>query len=366
MAALKNAVANKNILKLRTEEIWADNTRNFRHSWKYRVEPKASYDPAKDAPGFYESIVENGVQVNIEVAQLATDQVDAIERAFGIRPKYRVIRGHRRFKAVTLARENIPGMFDLLTCVVYTGLSEQEEIALMFDHNGVEPLDEFEVYKAIVSLYGTGKSQEKIAGLVGQNRQYVQDRIYMHELPIVIRAEFEKRFTPLADGKLPKKNVDYIYHPWSDVDKLHTRLNADVAAGVDPESAESQTMLYWAEIANKTKGSGNGPNVKSLSKKDMDARKGFIKGCDALEVAHAFYNGEGGSIENAASQYRALESQAALVPGLKSQVADLTDQVAGLTTLLDEKEAEILRLSALVPTNGHVGVNELVTVGTGA
>lgn len=339
-------MATKKIQDVTVDRIWMDADRNFRSAWKYKVEPKPDFDPEKDAPGFYEDIVLNGVRTNIEIAKLSPDQQDRIERKYGVRPDYRVIRGHRRFTAVTLARKANADLFRKLTCVVYEGLSESEEIALMYDHGGIEQLDELEVYRAIVKLFGAGHSQERVAQLIGMKRGYVQDRIYLWDLPQSVKDEYEKRFRPLADGKSPVKGKDYISFTWADVDKLHVCYNADTEDGVDPSAPESQTMVLWSSIRDRKKDSP-GPNVKSMSKKDMDDRKGFIKGCEALETAHAFYNGEGGNLQEAAEQYRLLQETASEVPGLRAEVSGLKQQVKDLTVLLDERNAELSALRAV-------------------
>lgn len=359
----------KYIKEIDPATIFADKDRNFRHSWKYKVQPLEKFDANNDVPGFFEDIVLNGVQTNIVIVKLTNDQIDKIERVHGIRPLYRVVRGHRRLTAVMLARSQNAGLFVKLTCEIHEGLSEADEVAMMFDDKGVEHLDEFEIYKAIIRLYGTGRSHEMIGTLIGQERNYTQRRVYMWELPQVIKDEYEKRFTPVtgADGVVrnPKKGEDYIYFPWGEVDKLHVLRNQDVNGGVDPDAPESKTMEYWMTLVGKVKPAPGSSNVTALSKKKMDERKGFIRGCEALETAHAFYSGEGGNLAEAAEQYKALESQASLVPALKSRVADLETQVSELTILLDQKEAEILELAAGgVPTpvhvNGHGSLDDVL------
>lgn len=50
--------------------------------------------------------------------------------------------------------------------------------------------------------------------------------------------------------------------------------------------------------------------VVALTRKQMQDRRGYIQGCEALEVAHSFYNGDGGDIAHAAEMYRAMEVRA--------------------------------------------------------
>ena len=93
---------------VKVAEVFMDYERNVRQAWKYRVEPKKNFNETKDAPGFYEDIMLRGVQVAPEITELTEDQINRIEAKHGIRPKYRIVRGHRRFKALQMIREAHP------------------------------------------------------------------------------------------------------------------------------------------------------------------------------------------------------------------------------------------------------------------
>lgn len=328
-------------------KIFADFGRNWRHAWKYKVTPKVNFNPEKDTPGFYEDIVINGIQTAIEVALLTEDQKDKIEKEFGVRPDYRVIRGHRRFKAATIARESDPTLFAELNCIVYKGLTEKEEFQLMFDSSGIEPLDDYEIYRGIKKLYyGSALSQEAIGVRTGTSRNFVQDRIYIAECPPAVEAEYLKRFTPLPDGSMPVKGKDYVFFPFSKLDKLHQAWNADKEAKIPADSPASQFRKLWEEIITKTEGGGKaGTAKKALTKVVMDSRSGIVSGCEPLEEAHRFYNGEGGDLSKAADEYKAVFNTATRVPALESEINALKSQVNDLLLLLQEKNDEIALLT---------------------
>ncbi len=357
-------MAKKSLQDISPDRIYADTGRNFRHEWKYRVEPKPNFNPETDSLGFYEDIVINGVLVNIEIAKLPDDRKDAIEKLTGTRYDFIVLRGHRRFKAVCLARQSDPGLFKKLTCVVHEGMSASEELAYMFDDKGVEHLDEYERHNAIVRLYASGKGQREIERITGLERNFVQDMVHIADLPDVVRVEYEKRFTPVG-GKPAVKWTHFVPITRSSFADLHKAWNTDRDAKIAADSPEGAFCKLWTEISTKKVGGDGTPPKKSLTKKEMDERQGFIAGCEALEEAHRFYSNEGGNIQAAAEQYRSLERQAGTVPALESKIVSLEEQVANLLQLVDEKDAELAALQAanLVPTNGkHQVGSDLMNV----
>lgn len=337
-------MAKQTIKSIPSRNIFADYGRNVRMASKYRVEPKADFDPEKDTPGFYEDILQRGVQVNIEVAELTDDQVSRVlskmddatrARYAGITPLYRVIRGHRRFKAVEMINANHANLIKDLTCVVYRGLTENEEIQLMVDHTGVEPLNDYEMFLAVKRLFGTNLSQEGIGTQLGMSRGPVQKRIWMMEMPEVVADNYRKRFEPNT-----VKGKDYVYFTDKDVEKLHKAWGEDNDAGIPHNSDASAFLRVWGELEGKTATDPIKPK-KALSLNDMEKRSGLVKGREALEVAHKFYANDGGNIVEAVEIYDALTAKAASVEGYKIQVASLNARVA-------ELEAEVSRLTSEV------------------
>lgn len=361
MAKAKVTVTSKTVLRdIPVTRIFADFVRNWRHAWKYRIVPKETYIAGQDAPGFFEDVCENGVKTHLIVSELSPDAKAQVLADFGVDADYRVLCGHRRFKCVGMANERVPGMFTVLTCEVHTGLTLLEEFAIMYDENGKEPLDEYEKFNAVATFFRKGKGQAEIIRMTGLERNLVQDMCHIAQLPEVARREYEKRFTPIVtDGKevMPKKWDHYVPFNRTQIEELFKATNMDNDAKISHDDPASAFGKKWKEISTRTVPSGAGRDTKkALTRAAMDERKGFIAGCEALEDLHDAYNGNGNDIDNAVNKYRALERRAGLVDGLQSQVSDLTEQVAGLTALLNEKEEELLALHAshavAAPTNG--------------
>lgn len=328
-------------------DIYADYGRNVRQTWKYRVEPKKDFNPEdkKAVPGFYEDILMAGVRVPITVSELEPNQIDRLEKKIGRRVKFRVIRGHRRFKAVEMVLELNPGIkgFEELTCEVFSGLSEADEIVMMCDHSGTEPLNEFEEFCSVERLYGTALSQEAIGLQIGRSRAWVQDRIYVLELTRFlpeIRDAYSKRFEPEA-----KKFVNgYVPFTMKDVDQLHKAWTEDTKAGIPADSPSSKTAALWRALREQKQPEATAP--KALGRDKMDKLSGFIKGREALELMEMVYNGTGGNIMAATEAYDALVTKAGLVPALQSEVAALKAQIADLNRLVAEKDSEIVSLKS--------------------
>ncbi len=326
---------------LDTKFIWADFDRNVRHAWKYKVEPKENFDPAKDLPGFFEDVFYNGVKVNIEVSELTEKQIDAIMRKhpeLTVRPKYRVVRGNRRWKAVLLAKSMVADIFQTLTCVVYRGLSESDEIKLMCDHTGIEKLDDFEVFTSVERLNGTDLTQAEIGHHVGKTRAWTQDRIYLidiiRDIP-EIRVAYEEKFRPKA---VPFKN-GYVPFTWEDVDVMHKAQSADQAAGIKVDHPDSTLAKEWRRLSEQKDSPTK--DKKAMTRKELDKKEGHIKGREVLELAHSFYNGDGGNILDAVELYDSLVATAALVPGLKAEVDAHLSTIAAKDAIIADLNAHL-------------------------
>lgn len=337
-------MAEKTTEMVPTRLIAADYGRNVRQPWKYKVVPKENFDAAKDVPGFYEDIFLNGVRNDIEVARLTEDQGLALQKKLGLSfvPQFRVIRGHRRFKAVQMIREKFPEMFEQLRCDVYTGLTEKAEIVMMCDHSGTEPLNEFEEYLSVERLFGTGLSQEAIGTQIGRGRAWVQDRIYILELSNYIPGFKDNYSTSFEPDK--KAGEHYVKFTMKNVDELHKLWGEDTALGIPFEDPRSKTAARWKEIATKT--DKTPPATKALTRAEMDKRSGLLKGREALEIAHGFYNGDGRQIMDAIDLYDALVASANKVPGLEAVILEHEETIKSLRIQLEEAKASAAEMVA--------------------
>lgn len=155
-----------------------------------------------------------------------------------------VLCGNRRMEAIETIFANEPELFAKLfptgevPCIVYTGLTEEQEAIIRIDHTGDEdrvPLDDWGYFLAIRQLVRAGyDTQAGIAEKIGwfkkdaktgenvPNRSKVQQRVNLCQLPGFVQAEFER----YATGGAGASNVR-----WSDVAGLFKSFNEDYKAG---------------------------------------------------------------------------------------------------------------------------------------
>lgn len=240
----------------------------------YRADNVRS-DACKRIPDMVASIKLNGFKVNHPlVVSLKAD-------GRGL-----VLCGNRRTEAVEHLRDNDPDAFKAalpggkIPCVIYTGLTEEEEIVLRIDHGPQEdrvPLDEWSEFLAIKQLLRAfpGESQAKIAEKLGimnkkgknagqPNRPYVQVRVNLARLPGFIQDEFQKLCTAGKDASPVR---------WSDVKDLYTAFNAEFATY--PEGDGPQLRTAWEKIMNpapKPEATEDGKKPAALSPDGAKAR----------------------------------------------------------------------------------------------
>lgn len=197
-----------------------------------------------------------------------------------------VLCGNRRTKGLMHLAEHEPDAFKAalsggkVPCVVYTGLSVEEEIILRIDHGPQEdrvPLDEWSEFLAIKQLLRAfpGESQSKIAEKLGiinkkgknagqPNRPYVQVRVNLARLPGFVQDEFKKLCTAGKDATPVR---------WSDIKDLYTAFNAEFAAHPDGDGLQLRTA--WEKIMNpapKETPADDGKKPAALSPDQAKAR----------------------------------------------------------------------------------------------
>lgn len=244
----------------------------------YRADNVRS-DACKRIPDMVASIKLNGFKVNHPlVVSLKAD-------GRGL-----VLCGNRRTEAVEHLRDNDPDAFKAalpggkIPCVIYTGLTEEEEIVLRIDHGPQEdrvPLDEWSEFLAIKQLLRAfpGESQAKIAEKLGiinrkgknagqANRPYVQVRVNLARLPGFIQDEFQK----LCIGGKDATPVR-----WSDVKDLYTAFNAEFATY--PEGDGPQLRTAWEKIINPAPKETPATDEKKPAALSPDSAKARAQAC---------------------------------------------------------------------------------------
>lgn len=334
--------------------IFSDFDRNFR-------DPELEYvdcQPTKDFDmeeylkgnaklGFFEDVFINGVITPIWVAALTSDQKLVVKAKTGRDCDYRTIRGHRRAYTVGLINDKFPGKITSVDCDVYYGLSLEEELELMTDHSPTkreQPLTELGMFRAVVNLYGSGLSQEKIAQLLGQKRGWSMRRIWLHQMGV--NTPLEKDFLASFDPKREKGT--YVSVPMSKVDELHKAYSEDSEANRDPMADGSKFREKYDSFRETGKPSVSEP--KSQTRKAILERQSFVKGRPALEEALKFASNDGGNLADAAKMYDRLMEKAGLAESLQSELSAVKATAESLRTELDTVRVEADTLRAELDT----------------
>ena len=313
--------------------IFADFGRNFR-------DPLVDYSSCLPTPGYnnelylagtqkrglYESLFYEGLKVPIWVAELTPIQVEAIQarekRPAGFEYKYRVIRGHRRMRALMEIEKNHPGRIETVECDVYSGLSEAEEWELLTDHGDTEReegLSELGEYRAVCNLFAAGFGQEKIANMFGQTRGFSQRRLWIHKMGT--NTPIEEHYLKRLYGRKEDEGT-FVTFPMSVVDKLGPAWTADGEAGLDPMHPDATFRKLWDKLAE----TGRTPKgEKSLTRKELDERSAFVQGRPALVELLNFAANKGGNVAEAARQYDVVAEKAARVDALSAELAATTE-----------------------------------------
>jgi hypothetical protein len=322
-------VVKHRIIRAPVEEIYADFERNFRDPLLDYASclPTEGYDHATFLAGdmrqgFFEDIYYNGVQKSIVVVVLTASQAEDIFRKTGRRYKYRVVQGHRRFWTVEEINRRFPGHIAELDLDAYSGLSELAEWEMLSDHGGTrseEELSELGQYRAVVTLYAAGFSQERIAQVFGQKRGWSMRRIWIHLMGTntPIERHYVGRFHPDTAKEV------YVF-PISDVDKLHRAWTSDTEANVDPMASDAAFARLW----NSYEGTGRQPKEeKSLTRKQLDERAAFVAGRPALEEFLRYASGRGGNSKTAAEMYDKVAEKAARSETLATEAEELASKL---------------------------------------
>lgn len=337
------------LLTVSVSEVFADYDRNFRDPvLDYSgCLPTEGYDHDKflagnAKQGLFESILYNGVITPIWVAVLTASQIEEVFNRTGIRYKYRVIRGHKRFRTVSEINTRFPGKIAELTVDAYSGLSDLEEWEKLADHGETqreEPLSELGEFRAVVNLFAAGFSQERIANMFGQKRGWSMRRVWVHQCGVNTPTErhYIMRFDPNA-----KKGTYYSF-PLSAMDSLHKAWKADTDEGKDPMAEGSAFLKLWENYAE----TGKPPTEeKALTRKAIDERASFVKGRPALEEMVKFASGRGGNAKSAAEMYDRLAGKAEEAETLRAELESANVKIGDLTARLESAESAVSALTA--------------------
>lgn len=261
------------VRNVKADEVYADYSRNFRMAESYgECLPISGFNPEKQKPNLYEDIKANGISTPLALAELSSDEAERISAIVGRKIRYRIVRGHRRFRCVENVRKDNPHMFIEIPAMVYKNLSGADEFRLMADHAHVKGLNEYELFDAIKKLaLNTNLSEEAIGHQVGRSRGYVQRRKWIMNLPPCVEENFRAKFLKDDQGK----PVPHTAFTDGDLQKLYAAQGRDKEAGREPLSEGSEFANLWNNLENT--GRAAPPEPKAWTRKDMLGKLEWIK-----------------------------------------------------------------------------------------
>lgn len=254
--------------RVRLDRVFNDKSRNPRMPSNYKTDPIKDFDPEKNKAGLYEMIDAEGILVPPAVSRLSPERKAALKAARGIDADVITIWGHRRIDVATKIHAVDPKRFETVDMIVYEGLTEADEIKMLMDHEGVEGLNEFELFSAILSLkLNTSMSEEQIGIHVGKSRGFVQRRLWIAALPAMVQENYRKKFERDEEGNVPP-HVPITDKNLVALNKAATADRTDTPdhPKVDPASPGSQFMTAWDKLVK------NGevePPVKAKSRAEI-------------------------------------------------------------------------------------------------
>ncbi len=152
-----------------------------------------------DVAELAQDIAKHGLQFPITV-QPGRD-VDG-ELPYGY--QYRIVAGHRRFKAFEVLNRTEEG-FHEVPCMVKNGLTEIEARVLNLGENiKRKALNILQEAKAIQKLYEAGVPREQVAVLLSKSSGWVQNRYCLLSLPEEIQQE-------CANGMINQQQIKQLY-----------------------------------------------------------------------------------------------------------------------------------------------------------
>lgn len=289
----------------KTDETYADYSRNFRMANSYaECEPIKAFNPEKHKPNLYEDIKLEGIQTPLALVELSKEESEELSAKIGRTIKFRVIRGHRRFRCIERIRSESPHMLETFPAQVHSGLSRDDEYNLMVDHAHVKGLNDYELFDAIRKLAtNTRLSEEQIGHKVGRSRGYVQRRKWIMSLPHIVEENYRKRFNTDEEGK----PLAYTNFTDGDLVKLNTAANVDREAGIEPGSDGSAFGKVWNVL--ETNGSTKILEIKAMSRKEILEKVQYFKDPIIKHIMRAIA-GDPVNLSDAVDMLEALRLQA--------------------------------------------------------
>lgn len=282
-----------------------------------------------------------------------------------------VLCGNRRTEGIETIAANEPDLFAKLfpsgciPCVVYNDLTEEQEALLRIDHGADEdrvPLDEFGEFLAIRQLVRAGYDTqagiaekmgwyklEKKSGLTVPNRQKVQPRVNLAQLPQFVQDEMQRyceepsqsnlRWSHIA-GLYKAFNEEFRNHPNGDgpifTDAWKTALKGKETTGtgipvrpITPADAEKRAKLVGSRNLRDALMTFAGVGTVSLS--DVDNAIVRAEAAEATLSEIAAYMGP--------ADFAELVSEAAA--HAKAELAESTDSADSSADAEDLEETEV-------------------------
>lgn len=291
---------------VKADEVFADYSRNFRMESSYgECEPIQGFNPEKDKPNLYEDIKTEGIHTPLLLVTLDQEESERLSAVAGRKIKYRVLRGHRRYRVVENIRRDFPHLLETIPANIYSGLSNADEIKLMVDGVHIKSFNEYELFDAIRKLVlNTNMSEEQIGLQIGYKRGYVQRRKWIMKLPTCVEQEWKKRFEKDAEGNA----IPCVKFTDPDLVELYKAFGRDEEAGRDADRPGSEFRNAWERLVDKGTLKGNEP--KAWTRKDMLEKLQWIKD-PIIKIVIQACAGEAVKLTDAEAQILALRNRLA-------------------------------------------------------
>ena len=313
--------------------IFWDEARNVRLKSAYDTEPIPNFDPSRHKPGLYESINLEGLKVPLTVAELDKATAEKLSAQVGHEILYRGVCGHRRSRVIATIRKGDPSRFETVPAIVWTGLTEREELQHLVDQGHVKTLNDFEQYLAVKRLLYSGLTEDQAAAQIGKSRGFVQRRRWIAAMPAVVEQEYQKRY----DTSMQKEGETYVSLTDTVLQDLYKAHTADTNAGIDPAKDGSSFMEAWKKLASA---GAPAKDPKSRSRKELLDFAAMVKEPIVAIVLRFAANESTANLNEAAD----------LATSLRSVVESSTVEIAKLKLEIEDLQKQLR--DATKPTNG--------------
>jgi hypothetical protein len=295
------------------DSIFAENDRNVRMD---------EYMQADYGSSLCQNIEDNGFRIDKPLT------VAEIVDANGGPTRYRVIQGHRRFRAAKALNAKKPNTITEIPCLVFRGLTVQEEMKMLVDQVEVKMLNSFEQYLVVKRLLMAGYSEPQIMAIGQFSRGFVQKRKQIASLPPCVEKAWHEKSLPKSKSFFPNLTD-------AQIGNLYTAFMKDVSADISPEDPESGFKKLWD---GWMEGKPTSDKPKAMTVDQIKEKSLYVKD-PILSDLLDWTLGKPRDLNTITGDIKNLREQAVMVGDVKVQLADLNSRLTAALARIDELTA---------------------------